>query len=159
MSLPHSWERSAERSVLPRGGGGVVVARSCYSSVCRVTVSPSLLQTNSKSSFSSSSLLLKAFKQQRLGCLPTWALGCQGNTYRWSPPSVFCPPRPPPVGRRLVFQSSPAALLRRRCLLSAKSFLCCLCCNMAWKGEQMGGVRAEGGRENERPPLTVAKAT
>lgn len=43
LSIPHSWERSAERSVLPYGMGGWGGCRyreELLFSVCRVTVSP-----------------------------------------------------------------------------------------------------------------------
>lgn len=101
-------------------------------SVCRVMVSPSLLQTNSKSSFSSSSLLLKAFKQQRLGCLPTWVLGCQGNTYRWSPPSVsvfLAPTR----WKEARVSKQPAACCAGSASFQLKAF--CAACAATWRGK------------------------
>lgn len=122
-------------------------------SVCRVMVSPSLLQTYSKSSFSSSSLLLKAFKQQRLGCLPTWVLGCHGNTYRWTPPSVsvfLAPTR----WKEARVSKQPAACCAGSASFQLKAF--CAACAATWRGKGRRWEwleRREGGRMSGLPSL------
>lgn len=165
LSIPRSWDKSNERCVPHQGGcyHEDLPFRSdvCKKAVacrlgrrCRVMVSPSFLQcaTHNKSSFSSSSLLLKAFKWSsdsavcQLGCL----VAGETHTSGLHPLFLSHPPPTHPLERGSRFKAA-CSLVHSLRRLSAKSFLCCLCCNMAWKGERMGVVRAEGGKMSGLP--------